>query len=410
MIILCLAPREDFPEIIDRGVIYLDSAASTLKPRQVIEAMARFAMYSYSNVHRGVYGLSIEASKAYEDSHEDVARFIGGRWDEIVFVRNTSEAIQLAVLTLMFNGYIQKGDEIIATQADHLSLILPLARIARFIGAKLRIIPTTAEGLPAWDLLPNIISKRTRIVAFSHKSNVTGYTSDAKQIARIAHEHGAIVIADGAQSVPHMKIDVKSLGADFLAFSGHKMLGPTGIGVLWGRIDLLEKLEPPLGGGGTVRRVRLVGEDLDILWEEPPWRFETGTPPIIEAIGLSEAVRYLERIGMDRIHEHERTLTRLTLRSLEELDDRIKIIGPMDPDKRIGIVTFTLKGSSPEAIGMWLDKKRIAVRTGLHCAHALHDGLGYSDGSVRASFYLYNCESDIEALIKAINDYIKTSG
>ena len=406
---MCLAPREDFPEIIDRGVIYLDSAATTLKPRQVVEAMARFATHSYSNVHRGVYGLSIEASEAYEDSHEDVARFIGGRWDEVVFVRNTSEAIQLAVLTLLFNGYIQKGDEIIATQADHHSLVLPLARVAGFVGARLRIIPVDGEGKPMWDLLTSMMSKRTKIVAFSHKSNVTGYTSNAKKIAEIAREHGAIVIVDGAQSVPHMKIDVNDLGIDFLAFSGHKMLGPTGIGVLWGRIDLLEKLEPPLGGGGTVRRVRLVGEDLDISWEEPPWRFEAGTPPIIEAIGLSEAVKYLERIGIDRVYEHERALTRMAMRSLEELGSPIEIIGPRDPDERSGIVTFSIRGSSPETIGMWLDRRGIAVRTGLHCAHMLHDSLGYG-GSVRASFYIYNCGADIEALITAIDSYVKSHG
>ncbi len=404
---MCLAPREDFPEIIERGVIYLDSAASTLKPRQVVEAMARFAIHSYSNVHRGVYGLSIEASKAYEDSHEDVARFVGGRWDEVIFVRNTSEAIQLAVLTLLFNGYIKQGDEIIATQADHHSLILPLARVARFIGAKLRAIPLDSEGKPMWDLLPSIISKRTRVVAFSHKSNVTGYTSDAKKIAKMAHEQGALVIVDGAQSVPYMKIDVRDLDIDFLAFSSHKMLGPTGIGVLWGRIDLLEKLEPPLGGGGTVKRVRLVGEDLEILWEESPWKFEAGTPPIIEAIGLSEAVRYLERIGIEKIYEHVGRLTEIAIRSLERLGDPIEIIGPRDPGKRSGIATFTIKGSSPDTVGMWLDRRRIAVRTGLHCAHMLHDSLGRGDGSVRASFYVYNCEEDVEALVDAIGSYIE---
>lgn len=404
---MCLAPREDFPEIVNRGIIYLDNAASTLKPRQVIEAMARFSMNSYSNVHRGVYGLSIEASRAYEDSHEDVARFINGRWDEVIFVRNTSEAIQLAVLTLLFNKYIEKGDEIIATQADHHSLILPLARVARFVGARLRVIPVNSEGEPMWDLLPSIINRKTRIVAFSHKSNVTGYTSDARRIAKIAHEHGALVIVDGAQSVPHMKIDVKDLDVDFLAFSGHKMLGPTGIGVLWGRIDLLEKLEPPLGGGGTVRRVRLVDNDLEISWEEPPWRFEAGTPPIIEAIGMSEAVKYLEKIGMERIYEHEKILTEIAIGMLEDIGDPVRIVGPRDPVKRSGIATFSIRGASPETIGMWLDKRRIAVRTGLHCAHMLHDAMGYSNGSVRASFYIYNCEDDVKALGEAIEEYVK---
>lgn len=404
---MCLVSREDFPELIARRVVYLDNAASTLKPRQVIDAMSRFAYESYANVHRGVYGLSIEASRAYEDAHQEVADFIGGSWDEVVFVRNTSEAIQLAVMLLVFNRILGSGDEVIVTESDHHSLILPIIRAARFVGASVKIIHADSNGIPKWDQLPQIISRRTRVVTVTHKSNVTGYVSDVKRIARIAHENDAIVIVDGAQSVPHMPVNVKDLDADFLAFSGHKMLGPTGIGVLWGKMDLMDRLEPPLGGGGTVKRVKLAGGGLDIEWEDPPWRFEAGTPPIIEAVGLSEAVRYIKRIGVFRIYEHEKRLTIGLMKRLEDLGEHIRIIGPRDPELRSGIVSFTIAGSSPESIGMWLDKRGIAVRTGLHCVHLLHDRLGHPEGSVRASFYLYNCEDDIEALYRALKEYIE---
>lgn len=404
---MCLVPREDFPELILRRVAYLDNAASTLKPRQVIDAMSRFAYEGYANVHRGIYGLSIEASRAYEDAHQEVADFIGGSWDEVVFVRNTSEAIQLAVMLLLFNRILGSGDEVIVTETDHHSLILPIIKAAEFVGANVKIIHADSNGIPRWDQLPQIISRRTRVVAVTHKSNVTGYVSDVKKIAKIAHENDAIVIVDGAQSVPHMPVNVKDLDADFLAFSGHKMLGPTGIGVLWGKMDLMGRLEPPLGGGGTVKRVKLAGGGLDIEWEDPPWRFETGTPPIIEAIGLSEAIRYIKRIEVSRIYEHEKRLTIDLMKKLEDLGGDIRIIGPRDPELRSGIVSFTIKGSSPESIGMWLDKRGIAVRTGLHCVHLLHDRLGHPEGSVRASFYIYNCEDDLEALYKSVKEYVE---
>jgi len=408
---MCLAPREDFPELVNRGIVYLDNAASTLKPRRVIDAMGDFMSSSYANIHRGVYGLSIEASRAYEDAHEDVAKFIGASWDEVVFVKNTTEAIQLAVLTLAFNGLLGQGDEIIATEADHHSLLLPLARISKITGAKLKLLPVDSEGRPVWEALSSIVTKRTRVIGFSHKSNVTGYISNAREVAKIAHEHGALVIVDGAQSVPHMPVDVKDLGADFLAFSGHKMLGPSGIGVLWGRRELLERLEPPLGGGGTVKRVRLGVEGaVEVEWEDLPWRFEAGTPPIVEAIGLSEAIRYIERIGVERIYEHEVALTEHMMREIEELWSHVDVIGPRTPRERSGIVSFAVRDESPDSVGMWLDRHGIAVRTGLHCAHILHDRIGHPRGSIRASFYVYNCEEDVETLSRALEEYIAIRG
>ncbi|MEM4971665.1 MAG: cysteine desulfurase [Sulfolobales archaeon] len=399
-------PREDFPEIINRGVIYLDNAASTLKPRQVIEAMTSFMVNSYANIHRGVYALSIEASRAYEDAHEEVAKLIGGSWDEVVFVKNATEAIQLAILALAYNGFLREGDEVIATEADHHSLLLPLARVSKAFKARLKLIPIDSEGRPRWDLLPRIISNRTKVIGFSHKSNVTGFTSNAKEIAKIAHEYGALVIVDGAQSVPHMPVNVRDSEIDFLAFSGHKMLGPSGIGVLWGKRELLEELEPPLGGGGTVKSVWLEDNEVRIEWEEIPWRFEAGTPPIIEAIGLLEAARYLRRIGMEKIYSYEERLTRYAMKMLEELGEYIRVLGPRDPSERSGIISFVVKGANPNTIGMWLDRYNIAVRTGLHCAHILHRHMGYPEGSVRASFYVYNCENDIIALVNALKEYI----
>jgi cysteine desulfurase/selenocysteine lyase len=404
----CKAVRLDFPEL-ERGVTYLDSAASSLKPRSVIEAMRVFMEHSYANVHRGVYSLSMEASRAYEEAHDVVAKFINAKsWDEVVFVKNTTEALQLLVLTLASNNVIGRGDEVIVTEADHHSNILPWVRVARIVGAKVRLLPVDSNGVPRWELLEGMVSEKTKVVAFSHASNVTGYVSDARRVARIAHSVGALVALDGAQSVPHMKIDVRELEADFLAFSGHKMLGPTGIGVLWGRRDILENLEPPLGGGGTVKRVRLGGGEITIEWDDLPWRFEAGTPPIVEAVGLTEAVRYLEELGMEDIESHERKLTSYTLRRLEELGDKIRILGPRDARVKLGIVAFNVGNVDPSMVGLWLDQQGIAVRTGLHCAHMLHDKLGASNGSVRASFYIYNCLEDVDKLVDSVGELLKT--
>jgi len=405
----CKSIRLDFPELQRRNVAYLDSAASSLKPRVVIEAMKEFMEYSYANVHRGVYSISMEASRAYENAHEIVARFINARsWDEVIFVRNTTEAVQLAALTLAFNNVIGEGDEIIVTEADHHSSLLPWIRVARLKRARVKIMPVDSQGVPRWELLDSMLSDRTRVVAFSHASNVTGYLSDARRIARVAHSVGALVVLDGAQSVPHTRFDVRELEVDFVAFSGHKMLGPTGIGVLWGRRDLLEGLEPPLGGGGTVKRVRLADSGVVVEWDDLPWRFEAGTPPIVEAVGLARAVEYLERIGMSSVEEHERDLVAYTLRRLEALGGMVRILGPLSPENRLGIVAFNVASIDPSMVGLWLDQHGVAVRTGLHCAHILHDRLGAPQGSVRASFYVYNCRDDVDRMVEALEELVKT--
>ena len=401
----CSAVKSEFPTLEDRDIVFLDNAASTLKPRQVIDAMANFTRNKYSNVHRGIYRLSMEASKAYEDSHEIVAGFIGASWSELAFTKNTTDAIQLAALTLLWNKIIDSGAEIIVTEAEHHSNLLPWVRVAKLAGASLRFIPVDREGIPRWDMLESIISDKTRVVAVGHVSNVTGYVSPVRDIARIAHEHEAIVVVDSAQGVPHIPVNVKELDVDMLAFSGHKMLGPSGIGGLYIRQDLAESLEPPLGAGGTVSRVRMYDGAISIEWLSPPWKFESGTPPIIEAVGLSEAVKFLNRIGMDNVMFHEIELTRYMLKRLSEVSNTT-VLGPTMSPPRQGIVAFTVDGTDPDWIGLILDKHKIAVRTGLHCAHILHDKLNASKGSVRASVYLYNCKEDIDKMINALNNAI----
>ncbi|BAN90742.1 aminotransferase class V-fold PLP-dependent enzyme [Aeropyrum camini] len=404
----CYELRSEFPEL-ERGVVYLDNAASTLKPRRVVEAMREFSYRSYANVHRGVHRLSIEASKAYEEAQDVVARLVGGSWDEVVFTRNTTEAMQLAALTLAYNGLL-RGGEVLVTAGDHHSTLLPWVRAARLGGGRARILPLDGRGVPRWDLLDDYVTEDTRVVAVGHVSNVTGAVAPVEDVVRAARRVSALVVLDSAQGVPHLPVDFRRMGVDMAAFSGHKMLGPTGIGVLWARRDLLEELEPPLGGGGTVSRVRLKGGSVEIEWEEPPWKFEAGTPPIIEAVGLAEAAEMLMEIGMERVAEHEDELTGYTMKLLEPLyrEGLIRYVGPDNPGERHGIVSITTHLKSPDELGLLLDRKGIAVRTGLHCAHILHDHVGASTGSVRASFYIYNCKEDAERLAEALEEILTT--
>ena len=406
----CKRLKEDFPELSRRNVVFLDNAASSLKPTTVIEAMREFSYNSYANVHRGSYEISLEASRAYEEAHEIVADFIGaGSWEEVVFTKNSTEAMQLIALTLAYNRVIGPGEEVIVTEADHHSTQLPWARISKFVGAEFKLLPVDVEGVPKWDMLEEMISEKTKVVAFAHVSNVTGYVSDVRRIARVVHENGGLVIVDGAQSVPHIPVNVREMDADFMVFSGHKMLGPTGIGVMWGRLEHLRRLEPPMAGGGTVKRVRRAGVSVEAEWDDPPWRFEAGTPPIIEAVGLAEAVRYLSKVGMENVESHERALTDVILKGLSEYGDKLSIAGPRESKRRQGIVSFTVEGSNPDMVGLWLDSRGIAVRAGLHCAHTLHDALGMPEGTVRASVYLYNCEEDVRLLLEAVGEYIEVS-
>jgi cysteine desulfurase/selenocysteine lyase len=398
--------RKEFPEL-ETGVVFLDNAASTLKPMRVTNAMYEFSSKHYANVHRGAYKLSMEASMAYDKARETVARFINAKPSEVVFTYNSTDSIRRLAIILYGNNIISRGDEILLTQAEHHSNILPWVGIARAAGAKVKFLPVNSEGVPKWDLLEDYINERTRILSFGHVSNVTGSVAPVKDIARKAKEKGLLVALDSAQGVPHLSINVRELGIDFLAFSGHKMLGPTGIGVLWMREELANSLQPVLGGGGTIKDVRLVGQEVEVDWDVSPLKWEPGTPPIIEAVGLGEAVNYLSRIGMDNISRHEEVLTKLLFDLLQdELKDKIRILGPLDPRRRLGIVSFTVDKYSVDAVALYLSSKGIAVRTGKHCAHPLHYALKADKGSVRASMYLYNTEEEIRYFVDTLKNMV----
>ena len=397
--------RRDFPLLVKRRIVYLDNAATSQKPRQVIEAMAKFYEEKYANIHRGLHVLSREASEAYEEAHEVVAKFIDAKsWREIVFVKNTTEAINLVAYSWGLRE-LRKGDEVVVTIMEHHSNLLPWVAIAKLKGAKLRIVELGEDYTLNYEQLEESISERTRVVAVTHVSNVLGTLNDVKRIAKLAHEVDAICLVDGAQSVPHMPVNVREIGCDFLAFSGHKMLGPTGIGVLYGREELLSEMEPFLYGGDMVREVRYAGGAVRPSWNELPWKFEAGTPNIVGGVGLAEAVRYLERIGMDEVRRHEVELTRYALKRLRELNG-VEVYGPSKVEKRGGVIAFNLRGLDPHSVAALLDERGIAVRSGFHCAQPLHEYLGLVEGTVRASFYIYNTREDVDALINALGEIL----
>lgn len=403
------AIRDDFPifnvKIHGKPLVYLDNAATSHRPKQVVEAIKRFYEEYNANVERGLHYLSQKASEIYEEAHEVVAKFIGARsWEEIVFSYNSTYALNMLALMLGFS-LLKKGDEILITIMEHHSNILPWRSVAEKIGAKVKYVTIKSDYTLNYKDLENKISDKTKIVAITQMSNVLGTINDIKYAAKLARKVGAIVVADGAQSVPHMPINVRELGVDFLVFSSHKMLGPTGLGVLYGRKDLLEELKPVIAGGGTIKDVTLK----DVRWAELPKRFEAGTPHIAGAIGLAEAIRYLEKIGMENVREHEKQLTEYALKLMnEELGGFVTHYGPMDLNVKGGIIAFNVKNYNHHAVAAFLDTEGIAVRSGMHCAHPLHHHLGLK-GTVRASFYLYNTREDADALIDALKKLRKIS-
>ena len=399
--------KNDFPLLVKTDIVYLDNAATSQKPLQVINAIKRFYEEYNANIHRGVYDLSMRASEEYEQAHDLVAEFINARGrEEIVFVKNTTEALNMLAMALS-HKLLETNSNIVITVMEHHSNMLPWLNIARLKNIEVRFARVSREGLLDYSDLENKVDEKTRVVAVTHLSNVLGVVNDVKRIARIAHSVDAVVVVDGAQSVPHIPVDVRELGIDFLAFSGHKMLGPTGIGVLWGRKDLLEELYPPITGGGMVKSVEASLDNwiqgVDVELAGLPWRFEAGTPNIAGGIGLAEAIRYLGKIGMENIERHEKTLTRYLLKRLnEELRDKIELVGPWNPDKRSGIVSFNVKNYNPHVVAAKLSLDNIAVRSGFHCAQPLHLLLGFNEGSVRASFYLYNSPEDVDRLVESL--------
>jgi cysteine desulfurase/selenocysteine lyase len=392
--------RREFP-ILNQAVngktlAFLDSAASSQKPRRVIDCLEDYYQRYNANVHRGIYRLSEEATFAFERARGKVARFINARSQrEIVFVRNTTEAINL-VARSWGDANLREGDRILLSIMEHHSNLVPWQMLAQRTGAKLEFLPIDGEGRLALDNLDAQL-EGVRLVAITQQSNVLGTINPVAEIAQRAHAVGALVLVDGAQSVPHMPVDVQALDIDFLAFSGHKMCGPTGIGVLWGRRAILEQMPPFLGGGSMIKVVGLY----ESTYADIPARFEAGTPAIAEAIALGEAVDFLQEIGMDRIYAHERELLGYALERLTEVEG-LRVYGPTTTEMRGGAVSFTLDGVHPHDVAAVLDGEGIAVRAGHHCAQPLHAHYDIP-ATTRASFYLYNIPEEIDRLVAALH-------
>jgi cysteine desulfurase/selenocysteine lyase len=391
--------RHDFPileRIVNgRPLVYLDSAASSQHPRQVIEAIVRYYERSHANVHRSIHTLGEEATELYEAARDRVQVFVGAAHrQEIVFTRGTSDSLSLVAELLART--LHPGDEILVTEMEHHSNIVPWQMAARSTGAVIRAVPVTDEGLLDLEAFRRLLGPRTRIAAVAHVSNVLGTINPVAEIVAAAREAGAITVLDGAQAVPHLALDMSALHCDFYAFSGHKMLGPTGIGVLYGRRDLLERLEPTRGGSEMIKEVWID----HATWNDLPWRLEPGTPPIAEAVGLDAAIQYLEKLGMARIGAHERALTRQALEALSAIEG-VTVYGPPSAHDRGAVVAFTVAGWHPHDVAAALDAQGIAVRAGHHCAQPLMRRLGVV-GTSRASFSVFNSPDEVSALARAV--------
>lgn len=391
---------KDFPileqEVNGSRLVYLDSSATSQTPTQVTDSIADYYNRYNSNVHRGVHTLGTLATDAYEKARETVRRFINAQYfEEVVFTRGTTTAINL-VAHSYGDANVSEGDEIVVTQMEHHANIVPWQQLAKRTGAKLKFIPMSENGELERDAIESTINDRTKIVAVAHVSNVLGTINDVKFIAEVAHRHNAVIAVDGAQSAPHMKVDVQDLDVDFFCFSGHKMLGPTGIGVLYGKRDLLDKMEPIEFGGDMIDFVGLE----DATWTDLPTKFEAGTPLIAEAIALAEAIKYIDAIGLDNIHQHEYDLVNYAYNEMSKIDG-LEIYGPT-PDKRAGLITFNVEGVHPHDLATALDSEGVAVRAGHHCAQPLMKWLNQSS-TARASFYIYNTTEDVDQLIQALN-------
>ncbi len=391
--------RGDFP-ILERIVnghrlVYLDSAASSQKPRTVIEAMSQYYATTHANVHRSIHTLGEEATALYELARDRVQRFIGAASrEEVVFTRGTTDGINLVADAV--GRTLRPGDEILITDLEHHSNIIPWQMAARDRGATVRSVPVTDEGLLDLEAFERLLGPRTRVVAFAHVSNVLGTILPVAHLAARARQLGALTVVDGAQAAPHLPLDMSSLECDFYTFSSHKMLGPTGVGVLWGRRAALEVLEPTRGGGEMIKEVWIDRAQ----WNDLPWRFEPGTPPIAEAVGLMAAVEYLEKLGMERVAEHERALARQTVEVLQVIPG-VRVYGPRASVDRGAVVAFSVEGLHPHDVAALLDQEGIAVRAGHHCAQPLMRSLGVV-GTARASFSVYSSSEEVSLLAHAL--------
>jgi cysteine desulfurase/selenocysteine lyase len=392
--------RKDFP-ILERelrpgvGLTYLDSTATSQKPVQVIDAMNDYYRRSNANIHRGVHALAEEATSMYEDARGKIAKFINAASHrEIIYTRNTTESINLVAYSWA-RANLKQGDLVILTEMEHHSNLVPWHMLQTERGIELEFIPVMEDGLLDLEVYKALLSRRPKLVSFTHMSNVLGTINPAAEIIRLAHEAGAITLVDGAQSVPHLTVDVQALDADFYAFSAHKMCGPTGIGALYGKAALLEAMPPFLGGGDMIREVKLRSFRPNTL----PHKFEAGTPAIAEAVGFGAAVDYLSTLGMENVAAHEHEITEYALERLEEIPG-VKLFGPSS-DKKGGVAAFTLEGVHPHDVAQILDRDGIAVRAGHHCAQPLHEKFGIPATS-RASFYLYNTKEEVDLLVNGI--------
>lgn len=393
--------RDDFPLLSQtvggKPLVYLDSAATSQKPRQVLDSLSEYYRSYNANVHRGIYRMAEEATARYEEARVNLASFVGAaRPEELVFTRGTTEALNLVAAT-WGRANVGPGDEILLTEMEHHSNIVPWQMLAAERGATLRYIPVTDEGRLDLDAFDRLLAGRPKLVGLAHQSNVLGTINPVRRIADRAHQAGALVVVDAAQSVPHQRVDVADLGADFLAFSGHKMLGPMGIGGLWARYALLEAM-PPYHGGGEM--ITSVGLDRS-TYKDPPYKFEAGTPNVADAIALGVAVDYMRQVGLDAITEHVHDLTAYALLRLKEIPG-LTIYGPQTATDRGGAVAFTLDRVHPHDVAQVLDGEGIAVRAGHHCAEPLHRRFGIP-ASARASFHLYNTRAEVDALVEGLH-------
>jgi cysteine desulfurase/selenocysteine lyase len=400
--------REDFPilkrKVNGKPLIYFDNAATTQKPIQVINSIKEFYENYNANIHRGIYTLAAEATQKYEDAREKVRKFINAKsTKEIIFVRNATEAINLVMYAWGLNS-LKKGDEIISTVMEHHSNIVPWQFLRDTVGIKSKFIDINNEGFLKLEELNNLLSKNTKLITVTHASNVLGTINPIESVAKVAHDNGCLILVDGAQSVPHMPIDVKKLDCDFLVFSGHKMLGPMGIGVLYCKEEILENIQPFLYGGDMIKHVTLEKS----VWNDLPLKFEAGTSNVEGAIGLSAAIDYLNRVGMENIRKHEIELTRYAISKLSNFSN-LDIYGPKRAEDRGGVIALNIKNVHSHDVAQILDEDGIAIRSGHHCAIPLHQRLGI-ESSARVSFYLYNTKEEIDAFVESLNKVSKLFG
>ena len=393
-----LINKADFPIFDDNNLIYLDSASTSQKPKIVLDTIKNVYERYNANVHRALYDLGSKSTELYEDSREIISKLINAPSSkEIIFTSGTTASINL--LSYSLESKLQKHDEILISHMEHHANIVPWQQLAKRIGAKLRYLPLTKSGDIDLTNSKKYFTNKTKIVSITHMSNVLGTINPVKKIAKMAKSVGAIYIIDGAQSVSHMNVNVQDLDCDFLAFSGHKMLGPTGVGILWGKMALLNDLDPFLSGGEMIDKVNLESS----TWNDVPYKFEAGTPNYVQAIGMGEAVKYLLNIGMDNIHNYEKELTSYAIEKLQNIPS-IKIYG--EPDKKGGVISFNIKNIHPQDLAQFLNEDNICMRVGHHCAQPLLKTLNETS-TARISFYIYNDFSDIDKLVDSINSTIK---